>query len=156
MRMLRVLHDLALGLILGGIAGTALCAGVLFDLAPSREVAGRIGSAIFGRLGPSILALTLIVLATHLLQSRGASRHGERLSMVLVLAMTGVAVVVSLWLTPRMIAIWNEAPHAPDGSGLVGEDRGRFFMMHGMTNLGYIAIALFSAGVVALQAREGR
>ncbi len=154
MRLLRLLHDLALCLLLGGVAGTALCAGVLFDRAPTREIAGQIGSAIFGRLGPSVLVLTLVVLGSKLLLPR--SGGAWRLPMIMACGMTAVALVIALWLTPRMISIWNEAPHAQDGSGLLGEDRRRFFMLHGMTNVGYVAIAILSAIQVALGSRGGR
>lgn len=153
--MARVVHDLALCLILGGIAGTALCAGVLFERAPSREIAGHLGSVIFGRLGPAVLVLALVVVGTRLMLSRDGSVRGRRLSLVLAAAMTAVAMVVSIWLTPQMITIWNEAPHAPDGSGLLGEDRARFFMLHGMTNLGYIAIGLLAACLVGQRAWSG-
>ena len=51
MKMLQSVHDLGLAVLFGGIASAVVAALTLFELAPTREVAGQVGQVIFERLG---------------------------------------------------------------------------------------------------------
>ena len=157
MRIVRALHDLALAFLAGGIAGGAVCALVLFAKAPSREVAGAVGQAIFDRLGLIVLGLSAILLACRLILQRLEPPSRSRAT---ALAASAICVVLSgiiaLWLTPAMAEIWSTAPHAPDGTGLVEEARRPFMRMHGIANLCYAIILAASAGLIVLRAGSSR
>jgi hypothetical protein len=155
MRLAASLHDLALSLIAGGIAGTALCAWILFDRSPEREVAGQIGAGIFGALGPAVLILSLILIAARMVLQRAEPGGPSRtLSLHLAAGIAVLSAIAALWLTPRMLAIWSEAPHAQDGSGLMGEARAEFFMLHGLGNIAYLAVAAMAAVMIVLRSRR--
>ena len=62
MRAVAAVHDLVLALLTGGLAGAGLAVNLLFARAPSREIAGAIGNAIFTRLGPISLGLAAVLL----------------------------------------------------------------------------------------------
>lgn len=157
MRLTGILHDLSLGLLAGGIAGIGLAVNILFDRAPSREIAGQIGNVIFSRLGPSSFALALIVLASRLYLNRIEPPSRMRTASVAIcVVMAILAAVVALWLTPRMGAIWRSAPHAPDGTGLTGVDRSRFIALHVGANLAYLVIFLLGTAQIALRAWQRR
>ena len=64
MKIISALHHVSIVLMTGGIAGVGLAATVLFQKASSREVAGQIGNVIFGRLAPSVMVLSAVILAT--------------------------------------------------------------------------------------------
>ena len=153
MRLTAIVHDLSLALLVGGIAGVGLCANLLFARAPSREIAGQVGNAIFGRLGPGVLVLSVAVLITSLLLHRGGAPSGRRTGLVLLAgAMVVIAAVTALWLTPRMGALWASGAHAADGSGLIGDDRSRFLVLHIISNVAYLAVMLMGAALVLLRA----
>jgi len=155
MRLAAILHDLSLALLVGGIAGVGFCVNLLFARAPSREIAGQVGNAIFARLGPGVLALSVALLVTSLLLHRGGPPSGRRIvSVLLAGAIVAVAAVTALWLTPRMGAIWASGAHAADGSGLLGDDRRRFLVLHIISNVAYLAVMLMGVALVLLRARE--
>lgn len=157
MRPAVAVHDLALALMIGGIAGVGLAIAMTFARAPSREVAGQIGNAVFGVLGPSVLVASLVVLVTRVLVQRSEAPSTARtasLSLAIVTAL--LAAIVALWLTPRMSALWTGGAHAPDGSGLTGPDRSRFLSLHGVSNLLYLAILLLSAAQLVLGSLRSR
>lgn len=146
-----VVHVLALALMAGGIAGIGLAAGVIFGRAPTREVAGQIGNTLFARLGPAVLVLSLVAMAARILLHRGEPPSWWRAASTILAVLTAVlAAAVALWLTPRMNAIWSTAPHAEDGSGLLGDARSRFLMLHGISNLLYMSIMILGAVQLAL------
>lgn len=153
MRLVRALHDLALAIQVGGIVGVGLSVWVLFARAPSREIAGRIGGEIFGLLAPAVLLLASIVFGARLVL-----RSGDALARPFGLTIASAALIIAaanaLWLTPRMAAIWAAGAHAADGSGLAGEDRHRFLMLHGISNVAYLAILLLSVGLMLLGSRR--
>jgi hypothetical protein len=151
MRFLEVLHGLALALLTGGIAGVGLAVGVLFQRAPSREIAGQVGNATFSRLGPAVLALAAIVLAARVYLHRAEPPSGIRTtSLVLAVAIVAVAALVALGITPRMAALWAAGAHAADGSGLTGEDRGRFVALHALANAAYLVLLACGAALIVL------
>jgi uncharacterized protein DUF4149 len=150
MRAVRALHDLALALVAGGIAGVALCVSLLFARAPSREVAGQIGSAIFGHLGSPMLLLATIVFGARLvMRSRRAAGAGGSVALAASALLLCLAALSALWLTPEMTAIWTAGAHAADGTGLIGEDRRRFLMLHGTSNLAYLGMLALSVLLIA-------
>ncbi|HET6373204.1 MAG TPA: DUF4149 domain-containing protein [Candidatus Polarisedimenticolia bacterium] len=151
--MLGTLHDLSLALVVGGIAGAAVSALALFGKAPSREVAGEVGQLLFQRLGQGVLILSMVVLVTRLVLARSEPATTTRtVSVLLAAAALALSAVVALWLTPRMGVIWTASPHAPDGSGLLAEDRRLFMALHGIANLCYISILVMGAAQIALRA----
>lgn len=151
-RLVWAIHDLALALMVGGVAGGAIAALILFERAPTREVAGQIGQTIFDRLGVIVLALALAVVLARLLLRRlqPASRTLPGLPQAVICVI--LAGLIALWMTPAMHALWVGAPHAEDGSGLTGEAKSRFMRLHGAANLAYIAILLAGSWQIALGA----
>jgi len=153
MRIIGALHDLALAILVGSIAGVSIATITLFDRAPSREFAGQVGNGVFETLALLVLILTLIILAARFLLRRGepssaASAAASALSLIMVV----VAAVITLWITPAMGRIWAESAHAPDGSGLMGADRARFMWLHGLSSAAYLG--LFLAGAVLVVVRS--
>jgi hypothetical protein len=148
-------HDLALALLTGGLAGVFLAVGILFEKAPSREIAGQVGNVIFGRLGPAALTLAVIVFATELILVRGKERGG-RTALILSLLTFLMVGAAALFLTPRMTGIWLQSPHAPDGTGLMGEEKRRFLAMHVASNLAYMGALLAGVGRIVLRAIGSR
>jgi hypothetical protein len=149
-RWAAVAHDLALGWMTGGIGGAGVCAVLLFQHAPSREVAGQIGNVIFTILGQAVFALTLVLLAARLFlrRAREGATAPRLWPAVLACALAGV---LALWLTPAMTDIWGAVPHDPAGSGLMGDDKARFMRLHGAGNLIYLT--LFAMGCLLIAAR---
>lgn len=157
MRIVERLHDLALAILVGSVAGVGLSAITLFDRAPSREFAGQIGNAIFEMFGLMVLVLSLVVLASRFAIHRNEAPSAARLAALAISVMIVLmAAVIALWLTPVMGRIWATAAHAPDGSGLVGDERSRFMMLHGIGNLGYVSIMLMGALLVVMRRPFGR
>jgi hypothetical protein len=152
MRFVSAVHDLALALLVGGLAGVFVSVGTLFARAPTREIAGQVGDAIFGRIAPAAVLLAAIVLAGRLRLHRVEAASARRsLSLVLAAALALAVGAAALYLTPRMSAIWTSAPHAADGSGLAGDDKVLFLRLHILSNLSYLAALL--AGVALILAR---
>ena len=146
LKLAAVIQNLALALMAGSIAGVGLAAFVLFAEAPSREIAGQVGNVIFARLGPAILALSGLSLGARAILHRTQRPTGGRATaFILAVVVAVLAGVVALWLTPTMVDIWHAAPHADDGSGLIGDERSRFLMLHGITNLFYMGIMIICA-----------
>jgi hypothetical protein len=162
MRFVSAAHDLALALLVGGLAGVFVSVGTLFARAPTREIAGQVGNAIFGRLAPAAVLLAAIVLGARLRLHRGEPASARRsLALVLAAAIALTVAAAALYLTPRMSAIWTAAPHAADGSGLAGEDKVHFLRLHILSNLSYLAallagIALILAGAIVPSPRGPR
>jgi len=146
MRFIEAVYDLALAVLVGSIIGVSVAAIALFDRAPSREFAGQVGSAVFDMMGMMALALSLLILAARFLIRRREpfSVTGAVVTGLAVLAAL-VSAAIALWITPVMDAIWAEAPHAPDGSGLVGPERARFMWLHGLSSASYLALVVIGA-----------
>ncbi len=145
------IHDLALAIMAGGIAGVGLSIAITFARAPSREIAGQIGNVILGILGPALLGASLVVLAARMLLHRAETPSAARAAaLVLAIVTALLAALLALWLTPRMGAIWATGDHAADGSSLTGEDRTRFLKLHGFSNLLYMAVMLLAAAQLVL------
>ena len=153
MKTVQSLHDLGLALLVGGIASALVAALTLFERAPSREIAGQVGQVIFERLGWVVLAASAIVLVTRLLLRREepASRQGAA-ALTLASLCVGLALLVVLFITPRMASIWYSAQHAADGSGLSGDDRRAFMSLHGVANLSYMSMMVAGAVQIVLRA----
>ncbi len=151
------IHDLALAVMAGGIAGVGLAMAVTFARAPSREIAGQIGNAVFGILGPAVLTVSLVALATriyvHGAESPSAARSA---SLVLAIVTVLLGALLALWLTPRMGTLWTSGAHGSDGSGLAGKDRMRFLRLHGVGNLLYLAILTLSVAQIVLSSVRKR
>ena len=147
-----VIHDVALALVVGGIAAVGVAAGAIFGSSPTREIAGQIGNDLFGTLGPAVLGLSLVVLAARLLLQSGEPTSRVRTaSLICAVLMALMAAVLALWLTPRMNTIWTGSPHAPDGSGLDPGVRGGFMILHGISNLLYLGIMLLGITQIILR-----
>ena len=159
MRGLRSIHDMGLALQVGGIAAAAVAAITLFEIAPTREIAGQVGQVIFERLGYIVLAASVAVLLTRWALGREEPMSKSRTAALVLAALSvGLALLVVLLITPRMAAIWHSAPHAQDGSGLTGDDRRAFMQLHGVANLSYMSMMVGGAVQIVLQAmgRSGR
>ena len=153
MRGLRSLHDLCLALLVGGIAAAAVAAVTLFEIAPTREIAGQVGQVIFERLGYIVLAASVAVLLTRWALGRGEPASKSRSAALALASLSvGLALLVVLFITPRMEAIWHSAPHAQDGSGLTGDDRRDFMRLHGVANLSYMSMMAAGALQIVLRA----
>lgn len=150
-KMIRAVHDLSLALLTGGIAGIGVAIPVVFAKAPTREIAGQIGNTVFDRLAPLVFVLCVLLMLSHI-----ASRRGEpegwrrRLRFVLAAAMLFVSVAIAFWLTPRMSALWTGAAHAADGSGLAGEARRSFLVLHIVSNIAYLLNFLMGLVLISL------
>ena len=152
---------MSLGWVSGAIVGGAIAALLLFQAAPSREVAGQVGQVVFNWLGRAVLALTLIGLASRFLLDRpaaggGTRRRGVSLDLWLTAGACGVAAVLALWITPAMDEIWKTAPHDPAGSGLMGTDKSRFMRLHGIGNLHYLTLLAVTTLLLARRSFAGR
>jgi hypothetical protein len=153
MRLVAVVRDLCLAFLVGGLGAVFIAAIILFDRAPSREVAGEIGQALFNELGPVVFIVTLFLLGGYVLLRRTEPSPATGVvSLVLAGACVLIAALIALWLTPRMDVIWETAPHAEDGSGLAGEERTRFMTLHGIASASYLSIWL--AGIALLVLRS--
>lgn len=167
-RSAAVAHDVSLAWIAGGVLVAAVAAVLLFRVAPSREVAGQVGQAIFNWLGRLMLVLSLVAAGSRLAIQRAApaaaafsrptswgsgpgSRRAFPLDIVLCGLMVAASATLALWLTPAMAAIWETAPHDPGGTGLMGADKTRFMRMHGAGNLLYLT--LFGASTLLIARR---
>ncbi len=155
-RWAAVAHDVSLAWIAGGVLVAAVAALLLFQVAPSREVAGQVGQAIFNWLGRLMLVLSLVATGSRLAIHRGAAPPPGRsrpfpLDLALLGVMLAASATLALWLTPAMAAIWETAPHDPGGSGLMGADKTRFMRLHGLGNLLYIV--LFGASTLLIARR---
>lgn len=155
MKAAAALHDLSLALIVGGIAGAGFAVSMLFDLAPSHEIAGQVANPTFGRLGPAVALLAVVLFATEMIlrRARPASATGTA-SIILHAVLLALALALAFWLTPRLVDLWHTGAHAADGSGLEGEARRRFMMLHGIGNLIYLAILAGGIGIVVLRALD--
>lgn len=153
MRGVQSLHDLGLALLFGGIASALVAAVTLFEHAPTREIAGQVGQVVFQRLGWVVLGASAVVFATRLFLTR-TEPAGRARSAALTLASIclGVSLLVVLVITPRMAAIWYSVPHAPDGTGLTGDDRRLFMTLHGVANLSYTSMMVMGAAQIVLRA----
>ncbi len=154
LKLCAVIHDLCLALLVGGLGAAFVAAFVLFDAAPNHEIAGQVGQAIFNLLGPGTLVVTILLVASRAFLGSGVaparlSRIGTALAVLTVL----LAAAIALWLTPAMDVIWRTGPHAPDGTGLAGEDHARFMRLHGAGSASYLAVWLIA--VVLLMMRSG-
>ena len=152
-----VIHGLALALLAGGIAGIVLAIDIVFDRAPSREIAGQIGNVIFGRLAPAVLGLSLLALGARIvMQGADSPSWGRTVALVAAILTVLIAAVIAFWLTPSMNLIWKEGLHAADGSGLAGDDRTRFLTMHIWSAVLYLGILSLAALQITLTAIRSR
>ena len=117
-RWAAVAHDVSLAWIAGGVLVAAVAALLLFQVAPSREMAGQVGQAIFDWLGRLMLVLSLVAAGSRLAIQRGAappparspagtsvSRRPFPLDLALLGVMLAASATLALWLTPAMAAI---------------------------------------------------
>lgn len=153
LKLCAVIHDLCLALLVGGLGAVFIAAFVLFDAAPNHEVAGQVGNALFNLLGPGTLAVTILLTAMRMflktaVTPRGLSAITTGLAVIAVL----LAGVIAFWLTPVMDTLWKTAPHAPDGSGLSGEDYTRFMSYHGAGSASYLAVWLIAIVLLVMRA----
>ena len=152
MRLVSILQDLSLALLVGGIAAVSVAAFVLFDTAPTHEIAGQIGNELFAALGPVLLGVALVNLAARLgLMSREPASFLRTVSLVLATSGVLVAGAIALWLTPRLGVIWTAGAHAPDGSGLAGDASIRFARLHGLAGLSYMTLLLIGIASIFLR-----
>jgi len=152
LKLCAIIHDLCLALLVGGLGAVFVAAFVLFDAAPNHEIAGQVGNALFNLLGLGTLAVTIILMASRaFLRANVAparlSGIGTGLTVIAVL----LSAAIAFWLTPGMDVIWKTAPHAPDGSGLAGEDYARFMKLHGAGSASYLAIMLIAVVLLAMR-----
>ncbi|MGH9868111.1 MAG: DUF4149 domain-containing protein [Candidatus Polarisedimenticolia bacterium] len=152
---------MSLGWVAGAILGGAVAAVLLFQAAPSREVAGQVGQVVFNWLGRVVLVLMLVGLISRFLLDRpGAGGEAPRrtgsLDLWLTAAACAAAAVLALWITPAMDEIWTTAPHDPAGSGLMGADKSRFMRLHGVGNLLYLTLLTVTTLLVARRSFAGR
>ncbi len=149
MRFVEAVYDLALAVLVGSIIGVSVATIALFDRAPSREFAGQVGSAVFDMLGMIALILSLVALASRfLMRRREPSSVPGAIMTGLAVVMVAVAAAIALWITPAMNAIWAEAPHAQDGSGLIGPERAQFMWLHGLSSAAYLGLVLIGAALI--------
>ncbi len=157
MRFVSAVHLLALALLAGGLAGVFIAVSTLFQNAPTREIAGQVGNAIFGRVALLALPLALIVLGTSLwLHRRTPASASRTLSLVLSVVSALAVGTAALYLTPRMSAIWTASPHAADGSGLMPAERSRFLTLHILGNLSYLTALVSGIALILLRSLSRR
>jgi len=153
MKAVTIVHDLVVAMLAGGLATASVAAFILFDRAPSKEIAGQIGQTIFEIVGRGTFALALVLLACRLILARGDDpRVKRRAAMVMTALIVVVAAVIALWVTPALGEIWREGRHAEDGSGLAGADKEAFMARHGLGSAGYLVLILTSMGLIAMRA----
>lgn len=149
--LLEFAHTLVLMLWVGSLAGFALVVvPVLFSSLPSRELASRAVLAILERsaflgcgAGAFLLLTTLLMHLTSLRQTRATV-----VQMVLLLAMTGTAVISQLTLTPRIHALLGGLPGTLDSLPAEDPARAEFARLHATAML--ILLLQVGAGVGVL------
>jgi hypothetical protein len=152
LKVFAIIHDLCLALLVGGLGAVFVAAFLLFETAPNHEIAGQVGQAIFNVVGPGTLVVTILMAASRaFLKSGVAPARLARLGTGLTVIALLLAAVIALWLTPAMAVIWRTAPHAPDGSGLTGDDFTRFMSLHGTGSASYLGILLIAAALLVMR-----
>jgi hypothetical protein len=144
--LLEFAHTLVLMLWVGSLAGFALVVvPVLFSSLPSRELASKTVLAILERsaflgcgAGAFLLLTTLLMHVTSLRQTRATL-----VQMVLLLVMTGTAVVSQLTLTPRINTLLGGLAAPLESLSQGDPARGEFARLHS------IAIAVLLVQVAA-------
>lgn len=149
-RLSIIVRALSLTVLVGMTLGVASAAIIVFDKAPTREIAGQIGVSAFGLLSRIVFVAAVILLAVSIVIRRRHPSLRSKLNLFLSTGIFVVAAILALWLTPGMVYIWETAPHDPAGGGLIGEDRSRFMMLHGIGNLGYLAIVAVGIALTIL------
>lgn len=152
-RFVSIVHDMAAAFLMAGVATSSAAALILFDRAPSREVAGQIGQTIFEVVGRGTFAMALVLLACRLAIGRQEPRRASgTVALALVVVMVVASGLIALWITPALGEIWRNGEHAADGSGLVGADRAAFGSRHGMGSAAYLVILVCAAVTIGLRA----
>jgi len=141
-RLAIIARRLTLIVLVGGTLGVATSAIIVFDKAPTREIAGQIGTSVFDMLSRVVFVAAVILLTASIVIRRREPSLRSRINLFLSVAIFVVASLIALWLTPGMGHIWSTAQHDPAGGGLIGEERSRFMMLHGIGNLGYLSIVV--------------
>ena len=135
MRLQRTLFGielLAYALWLGGMVAIALTAPVVFQVVPSRDLAGRVFGGVLARLFPLIYlcaGLMLIAGAVQLARARRLTR-AELARYGLVLAMLAIAVYTGVAVLGEMRTIQASLPGPIETLPLEGGPRARFDALH--------------------------
>jgi formate hydrogenlyase subunit 4 len=135
MRLARALFGvevLAYALWLGGMVAIALTAPVVFQVVPSRDLAGRVFGGVLARLFPLIYvcgALILVAGAVHVARARALTRSSlARYGLVAV--MLAVAVYTGVVVLGEMQTIQAALPGPIESLPLDAGARARFDSLH--------------------------
>ena len=135
MRLQRTLFSielLAYALWLGGMVAIALTAPVVFQVVPSRDLAGRVFGGVLARLFPLLYAcaaLMLVVGAVQLARARRLTRV-EVARYGLVLVMLAIALYTGVGVLGEMRTIQDSLPGPIETLPLGEGPRARFDALH--------------------------
>src|SRR5262245_28831856 len=135
MRLQRTLFGvelLAYALWLGGMVAIALTAPVVFQVVPSRDLAGRVFGGVLARLFPLIYLCAGLMLAAGALQLARARRlrRVELARYGLVLAMLAIALYIGVGVLGEMRTIQASLPGPIETLPLENGQRARFDALH--------------------------
>jgi hypothetical protein len=135
MRLQRTLFGielLAYAVWLGGIVAIALTAPVVFQVVPSRDLAGRVFGGVLERLFPLIYLCAGLMLAAGAVQVARARRltRGDLARYGLVLGMLAIALYTGLAVLGEMRAIQASLPGPIETLPVDSGPRARFDSMH--------------------------
>lgn len=135
MRLQRTLFGielLAYAVWLGGIVAIALTAPVVFQVVPSRDLAGRVFGGVLERLFPLIYLCAALMLAAGAVQVARARRltRGDLARYGLVLGMLAIALYTGLAVLGEMRAIQASLPGPIETLPVDSGPRARFDSMH--------------------------
>jgi uncharacterized membrane protein YidH (DUF202 family) len=123
---------LAYALWLGGMVAIALTAPVVFQVVPSRDLAGRVFGGVLERLFPLIYlcaALLLAAGAVHLARARRLTRL-EMARYALVAVMLAIALYIGVVVLGEMRALQASLPGPIEALPLDSGPRARFDALH--------------------------
>ena len=126
---------LAYALWLGGMVAIALTAPVVFQVVPSRDLAGRVFGGVLARLFPLIYlcaGLMLVAGAVQLARARRLTRV-ELARYGLVLAMLAIALYAGVAVLGEMRTIQASLPAPIETLPLEGGPRARFDSLHSLS-----------------------
>ena len=112
----------------GGMVALALVAPVVFQVVPSRDLAGRVFGGILGQLFPLIYACGAAILLSGLIQRRFG--HVEIVRYVLVALMLAVALYTGIVVVGEMNGIQAALPAPIEALPLDSPPRARFDDLH--------------------------
>jgi hypothetical protein len=123
---------LAFALWLGAMVAIALAAPVVFQVVPSRDLAGRVFGGILARLFPLIYVCGAAILIAGVLQLAGRTRmsRGELARYGLVVAMLAIAVYTGVVILGEMQTIQASLPGPIETLPLDSGPRARFDSLH--------------------------